>query len=105
MNTAKISERVASSFLVGTFTLYGDEYPNDSLYAKQMAKVLTTPLSSMVDKKTWNAVRDWAERARPSVHEMGSLLLAIDSGDANQVIGGRIKNVSDVKKITKRLGI
>lgn len=100
-----MADRVAARFTAGrTFEVYGDEYPLDSKYAKVMAQYFAPPEKKYPDSvREWEAVRDWAVKARAKEKDVKALLNAVDMGAAGHVLGGRIRGVSDVRKIADRL--
>jgi hypothetical protein len=80
--------------------LFQDDYPNDSKYAKVMARYLSTPLSgerSAVNE--WNLFRDWAKKRRPSDRQFETLLKAFDSGVAHMVLKHPPRNLKEIDRI------
>ena len=99
--------RVARTLMaVRTFTVYGDEYPLDSKFAKTMAKFLPPPDPKYrQDVLAWDAIRDWAKKKRADEDDVESLLNAIDMGAAGYAVGHPVRSVRDVQKVADRLGL
>jgi hypothetical protein len=97
--------RVARAFLGGkTFTMMGDVYPDDSLYAEVMAQVFPPPDDSR-SQKQWVLWRDWAKRNRLSRGEMEDMLVAYDLGEMNVHLGHPPRNTADLAEVAGTMGI
>jgi hypothetical protein len=86
-----------------TFTVYGDEYPNDGPHARLLATYMGSPLK--FGSERWSLYRDWANSRNVSAKDMEAIMQAFDSGEANMVLGGPAQNFKDLDQIANRLQI
>lgn len=89
---------------LGTFQVYGDEYPDDGPFARLMAEHLAPPerkYPSSVAK--WEAVRDWAAASGAVEDDVAAMLEAMDQGYAYQIAGRPITTVRDVDVVAAQM--
>ena len=85
-----------------SFELYGDEYPEDSKYARLMAQYMMTPNYDKDSKKEWELYRDFAIKKRMSDKDMTAFMVAKDSSQHNMILGRPPRTERDMVELYSR---